>query len=86
MPFYLVTQKGIPGGRLIESEKPQGALQHVIADQFEVKRVDGRELLDAAKQYEPESALQGVADKQAKEEPEKTQEQNTDLGGSDNEE
>ncbi len=47
MPFYTVEQKGVPGKRLIEAEKPAGAVNHVVEDQFIVKRVDGRELLDA---------------------------------------
>ena len=56
MPFYLVEQKGVPGARLVEADKPAGALNHVIEDTFDVKRVDGRELLEAAKQYEAEVA------------------------------
>lgn len=54
MPFYLVTQKGVPGGRLVEADKPGQALQFVIAQTFDAKRVDGRELLEAAREYEPE--------------------------------
>ena len=63
MPFYLVTQKGVPGGRLVEAEKPGQALQYVIGTQFDTRRVDGRELLDAAKLYEPESATAAPEEK-----------------------
>lgn len=47
MPFYVVEQKGVPGKRLVEADKPAGALNHVVENQFDVKRVDGRELIDA---------------------------------------
>lgn len=47
MPFYIVEQKGVPGKRLVEADKPAGALNHVVENQFEVKRVDGRDLIDA---------------------------------------
>ena len=48
-PFYVVEQRGVPGMRLVEAEKPQGAINHVIADAFTCRKVDGRELLDAFK-------------------------------------
>ncbi len=50
MPFYVVEQRGVPGKRLVEADKPASALNHVIADSFTCKKVDGRELLDAAKE------------------------------------
>ena len=50
MPFYLIEQRGVPGKRLVEAEKPQGAINHVIADAFTCRKVDGRELLDAFKE------------------------------------
>ncbi len=56
MPFYIITLKGVPGFRLVEADKPQQARDHVIADMIEVKRVENRELIDAAKQVEPEVA------------------------------
>lgn len=56
MPIYLVEQKGVPGARLIEAEKPAGAINHVIDSSFTAKRLDGRELLDAAKLYDLEVA------------------------------
>jgi hypothetical protein len=56
MPFYLVEQKGVPGARLIEADKPAGAINHVVGDTFSAKRVEGRELLDAAKNYDVEVA------------------------------
>lgn len=46
-PFYVVEQNGVPGKRLVEADKPAGALNHVVENQFEVKRVDGRDLIDA---------------------------------------
>ena len=54
--FYLVEQRGVPGARLIEAERPASAINHVVDDAFSAKRVDGRELLDAAKLYEVEVA------------------------------
>lgn len=54
--FYLVEQRGVPGARLIEAERPASAINHVIDGAFSAKRVDGRELLDAAKLYEVEIA------------------------------
>lgn len=56
MPFYLIEQRGVPGRRLVEAEKPQTALNHVIEDAFTVKRVTDRELVDAAKELEIEVA------------------------------
>ncbi len=56
MPIYLVEQKGIPGARLVDAEKPQGAINHVVDSLFTCKRVDGRQLLDVAKLYELETA------------------------------
>jgi len=55
-PFYTVEQTGVPGVRLVEADKPAQALHHVIEDTFTVKKVDGAELLAAAKQAEPEVA------------------------------
>jgi len=46
----------VPGARLIEAERPASAINHVIDGAFSAKRVDGRELLDAAKLYEVEVA------------------------------
>lgn len=54
--FYLIEQRGVPGARLIEAERPAGAINHVVDGAFTAKRVDGRELLDAAKLYEVEIA------------------------------
>lgn len=54
--FYLVEQRGVPGARLVEAERPASAINHVIDGAFSAKRVDGRELLDAAKDYEVEVA------------------------------
>mgnify|MGYP000846789746 CR=1 FL=1 len=56
MPFYLIEQRGIPGERLVEAEKPQTALNHIIEDSFTVRRVTDRELVDAAKRCEIEVA------------------------------
>ena len=56
MPFYLIEQKGVPGKRLVEAGKPATALEHVIGDSFTVTKVDGRALLDAAKECEVEVA------------------------------
>lgn len=56
MPFYLIEQRGIPGERLVEAEKPQTALNHIIEDSFTVRRVTDRELIDAAKRCEVEVA------------------------------
>ena len=50
MPIYVVEQRGVPGKRLVEAEKPQGAINHVIADAFTCRKVDGRELLEAFKE------------------------------------
>lgn len=54
--FYLVEQRGVPGARLVEAERPASAINHVIDGAFSAKRVDGRELLDASKLYEVEIA------------------------------
>lgn len=54
--FYIVEQRGVPGARLIEAERPASAINHVTEGAFTVKRVDGRDLLDAAKLYEVEVA------------------------------
>lgn len=56
MPIYLVTQKGVPGERLVEADKPQQALNYVIGSSFETKRIDGRELVDKAKTIDIEVA------------------------------
>lgn len=56
LPFYLIEQRGIPGERLVEAEKPQTALNHIIDDSFTVRRVTDRELIDAAKRCEVEVA------------------------------
>ena len=48
MPFYIVKQAGVEGQRLVEADKPAGALNHVIGDSFTATKVDGRELIDAA--------------------------------------
>ena len=56
MPFYLVKDKESGAKRLVEADKPQGALNHVIGTRFDCDRVDGRELLDAAKECEVEVA------------------------------
>lgn len=47
MPFYVVEQKGVPGKRLVEADKPASALSHVVQGSFTITKVDGRELLDA---------------------------------------
>lgn len=46
----------MPGARLIEAERPASAVNHVVDGAFSAKRVEGRELLDAAKLYEVEIA------------------------------
>lgn len=50
MPIYIVEQRGVPGKRLVEADKPQGAINHVISDAFTCRKVDGRELIDAFKE------------------------------------
>lgn len=54
--FYFVEQRGVPGARLIEAERPASAINHVVDGAFSAKRVDGRELIDASKLYEVEVA------------------------------
>lgn len=56
MPFYLVEQKGVPGARLVEAEKPAGAINHVIGSTFTAKRLQDRDLIDAARTYDVEVA------------------------------
>ncbi|WP_375188468.1 hypothetical protein [Sphingobium yanoikuyae] len=56
MPFYLVEQKGVPGVRFVEADKPATAINHVVGDSFSCTRVDGRDLVNAARQYECELA------------------------------
>lgn len=56
MPIYLVEQRGVPGGRLVEATKPASAIEHVVQDCFICKRIDGRDLIEAARKYELEVA------------------------------
>lgn len=56
MPFYLIEQRGVPGERLVEAEKPQTALNHVIENAFTVRRVSDRDLIEAAKRCDIEVA------------------------------
>ena len=54
--FYLIEQRGVPGARLVEADTPAKAKGHVVDGAFTVTRLEGRALIEAAKEHEVEIA------------------------------
>lgn len=65
MPFYKIEQRGVPGLRLVEADTPAQARNHVVNGAFTTTKVDGRELIDAAKEHPIEIAGEKEEEKPA---------------------
>lgn len=78
MPFYKVEQRGVPGLRLVEADTPAQARNHVVNGAFTTTKVEGRDLIDAAKEHTIEIAGEKPKDEPATDYADETVEPETD--------